>query len=98
MWQLRRAAIRTGRRGIGGGLKGAEEEGMPTVTPKHQWTINNQRIDGSRVIQPFDKDRLKGKWCCGRPLRDLNVLLGERYINLKGTDTCGFNHTGHDHR
>lgn len=49
MWQLRRAAIRTGRRGIGGGLKGVEEEGMPTVTPKHQQTINNQRIDGSRV-------------------------------------------------
>lgn len=31
------------------GLKGVEEEGMPTVTPKHQRTINNQRIDGSRV-------------------------------------------------
>lgn len=49
MWQPRRVAIRTGRRGIGGGLKGVEEEGMPTVTPKHQRTINNQRIDGSRV-------------------------------------------------
>lgn len=34
----------------GGGLKGVEEEGTPTVTPQHHRTINNQRIDGSRVV------------------------------------------------
>lgn len=74
----------TSREWTGGGLKGVEEEGTPTVTQHHHRTINNQRIDGSRVLschfnRIWTKKDSNIKTCLGRAAAlDLKVSLSKR--------------------